>query len=479
MLSQNILVRTGNILSLNEAKTKASQNPTDELIETLKIVLRDNEGTDENPVIIQGIEDNALKDINREDVKITVKVFISSADVNLLKEAIDQEELLASLKHLWTGVEEYVKIGKLSSVGLSDVDTNVFIDLLQWANIKPNIVQISLATCCVVPPVLQTFAKENDVQLLTHNDPGQILHQEDLNGIFNAHTSLYWITRYQIHLKCRGILSSKGYLVNRKWAAYISTEKDECQGNANIRINEEMENEHLDKFHTRLHFCRRDLICTANAGKDDNGSQFFFTLGSTSELQCKHTIFGKVTGETMYNMLKFEEAPADENDEAEVYKEKTEVRMKAVRRGSDLTGTGEGGKSIYEEPFKDEFHTRLHFCRRGSIAMAEMTMIPNSTLLLVLHQNCRINIESLNDRPLYPPRFIKTIILNNPFSDIIPRIIVLESEEVKNSSKTKTTGVKDLKLLLFGEEESVILNKKFSGKGKSAYDHLTDPKLNL
>ncbi|XP_003402709.2 glutamate--cysteine ligase regulatory subunit isoform X1 [Bombus terrestris] len=241
MLSQNILVRTGNILSLNEAKAKASQNPTDELIETLKIILRNNEGTGENPIIIQGVEDNALQDINREDVKITVKVFISSPDVSLLKEAVDQvcsflninaieslviaysskespEELLESLKHLWTGVEEYVKIGKLSSVGLSDLNTNMFIDLFQWANIKPNIVQISLATCCVVPPALQTFTKENDVQLLTHNDPGQILPQEDLNRIFNANTSSYWVTRYQIHLKCRGILSSKGYLiyVNKK-----------------------------------------------------------------------------------------------------------------------------------------------------------------------------------------------------------------------------------------------------------------------
>ncbi|XP_003693778.1 glutamate--cysteine ligase regulatory subunit [Apis florea] len=236
MLSQNVLVRTGNILNLNEAKTKASQNPTDELIETLKIVLRDNESTGENPIIIEGIEDNALKDINREDVKITVKVFISSPDVNLLKEAIDQvcnslninaieslviaysgkensEDILSSLKHLWTGVEEYVKIGKLSSVGLSDVNTNEFIDLFQWANVKPNIVQISLATCCIVPPALQTFTKENDVQLLTHNDPGQILPQEDLNGIFNANTNVYWVTRYQIHLKCRGILSSKGYLI--------------------------------------------------------------------------------------------------------------------------------------------------------------------------------------------------------------------------------------------------------------------------
>ena len=32
----------------------------------------------------------------------------------------------------------------------------------------------------------------------------------------------------------------------------------------------------------------------ANAGKDDNGSQFFITLGPTNDLNKKHTIFGKV-----------------------------------------------------------------------------------------------------------------------------------------------------------------------------------------
>ncbi|XP_076641543.1 glutamate-cysteine ligase modifier subunit [Halictus rubicundus] len=231
MLSQNVLICTGNILSLNEPKTKTSQNPADELIESLKIVLQDNDG--ENAVVIKGKKDSALQGIVREEVKLTVKVFMSSPNVNLLKEAIDEvcsylntnaieslviaysgkEDLLSSLKQLWIGVEEYVGLGKLSSVGLSDVSTNLFIDFFQWANVKPNIVQITLATCCVVPPALQKFTHENDVQLLTHNDPDQILSEEELNKIINANARLHWVTRYQIHVKCRGILSSKGYLV--------------------------------------------------------------------------------------------------------------------------------------------------------------------------------------------------------------------------------------------------------------------------
>lgn len=50
----------------------------------------------------------------------------------------------------------------------------------------------------------------------------------------------------------------------------------------------------------------------ANSGKDDNGSQFFFTLAATPELQNKHTIFGKVSGNTIYNMIKLEEGSVDE-----------------------------------------------------------------------------------------------------------------------------------------------------------------------
>lgn len=121
----------------------------------------------------------------------------------------------------------------------------------------------------------------------------------------------------------------------------------------------------------------------ANAGKDDNGSQFFFTLGSTPELQNKHTIFGKVTGETIFNMLKLEEALVDE---------------------------------------------------------------VNLVLLECIRNQCNYYFSIFflfqDDRPLYPPKIIKTQILKNPFPDIVPRIVSKKNEEINDSLKTKRTGVK-------------------------------------
>ena len=52
-------------------------------------------------------------------------------------------------------------------------------------------------------------------------------------------------------------------------------------------------------------------MATANTGNDDNESQFFFTLGPTQELQNKHTIFGKVGGDTLYNLVKFNDLDID------------------------------------------------------------------------------------------------------------------------------------------------------------------------
>ena len=49
-----------------------------------------------------------------------------------------------------------------------------------------------------------------------------------------------------------------------------------------------------DEPHPELVFDKPYLLAMANAGPGTNGSQFFITLGATSWLNTKHTIFGEV-----------------------------------------------------------------------------------------------------------------------------------------------------------------------------------------
>lgn len=67
-----------------------------------------------------------------------------------------------------------------------------------------------------------------------------------------------------------------------------------------------------DEFHSRLRFTRRGLLATANTKKNENGRKFFFTLGPTPELQNKHTIFGRVKGNSIYTLVDLNECQVDE-----------------------------------------------------------------------------------------------------------------------------------------------------------------------
>lgn len=76
-----------------------------------------------------------------------------------------------------------------------------------------------------------------------------------------------------------------------------------------------------DEFHSRLRFNRRGLLGMANSGEpNDNGSQFFLTLDKTAELQGKNTMFGRVEGDTIYNLMRMGEADlAEEGGDRPLY----------------------------------------------------------------------------------------------------------------------------------------------------------------
>jgi peptidyl-prolyl cis-trans isomerase SDCCAG10 len=70
-----------------------------------------------------------------------------------------------------------------------------------------------------------------------------------------------------------------------------------------------------DEFHSRLKFNRRGLLAMANEGSEGtNGSQFFITLGATPELQGKNTLFGRVEGDTIYNVARMGEMEVGPGD---------------------------------------------------------------------------------------------------------------------------------------------------------------------
>lgn len=80
-----------------------------------------------------------------------------------------------------------------------------------------------------------------------------------------------------------------------------------------------------DEFHSRLKFNRRGLLGMANESRiDSNGSQFFFTLDKTGELNGKNTLFGRVAGDTIYNLAKIGESEVEEGSERPTYAIKIE-----------------------------------------------------------------------------------------------------------------------------------------------------------
>ncbi|KAF1473725.1 hypothetical protein FQV17_0012240, partial [Megadyptes antipodes antipodes] len=154
-----------------------------------------------------------------------------------------------------------------------------------------------------------------------------------------------------------------------------------------------------DEFHSRLRFNRRGLVAMANAGPHDNGSQFFFTLGRADELNNKHTIFGKVTGDTIYNMLRLAEVEVDKEE-----------------------------------------------------------------------------------RPLSPHKIRSSEVLFNPFDDIVPRPNrkLKKDKPEEEPKKSKVKGTKNFNLLSFGEEaeeeeeEVNRVSQSMKGKSKSSHDLLKD-----
>ncbi|KKZ65408.1 hypothetical protein EMCG_08742 [[Emmonsia] crescens] len=76
-----------------------------------------------------------------------------------------------------------------------------------------------------------------------------------------------------------------------------------------------------DEIHSRLRFTRRGLVGMAKAEDGTYGSQFFVTLGSGADRQLTGTctMFGRIEGDSIYNVVKIAEGDLVEGTERPVY----------------------------------------------------------------------------------------------------------------------------------------------------------------
>jgi len=134
-------------------------------------------------------------------------------------EDISSEEDVNEWVRTYRTLEGLHSAKKVSKIGLAEFGATRLSQLLPHTNVKPSVDQINVRDCCVVPKPLILYAKERNIELLTHNDCTDILPVDTLRqlvvdefGLFGTDTKLapQWVVKYTAVIRSRGVVENKG-----------------------------------------------------------------------------------------------------------------------------------------------------------------------------------------------------------------------------------------------------------------------------
>lgn len=137
----------------------------------------------------------------------------------------------AAMTQTWQAFEYLHDKGLTDQIGLSEFGTERLKRFLPTTRIKPSVDQINVKDCCVVPKSLILYAKQEKIELLTHNDCTNILPSgtlRDLLGTSNKGAGVLvgagdtsdglrgdirpqWVVKYTAVVRDRGVIENKGY----------------------------------------------------------------------------------------------------------------------------------------------------------------------------------------------------------------------------------------------------------------------------
>ncbi|XP_062515880.1 glutamate--cysteine ligase regulatory subunit-like [Corticium candelabrum] len=245
---RSLLINSGNIAKLNRFGSTSVLTPVDEVISGLSSAFQlwyssevstcNKDHADcRHPSFADTIEAS-----ERDELVVTVKLFPSDFDPEKLEEAVTTalKELNVghvdniilsfpfhskagssqeSMKALWKRLENLQKRSLVTNLGVSDLDKPELEVLYQAAEVKPYLNQINMASCCVLPKDLVSYAKDKDIKLVITGDPRALVTQQTLGEILSIESvdsgcwNPLWTIRYRSVTKYTGVIRHHGYLV--------------------------------------------------------------------------------------------------------------------------------------------------------------------------------------------------------------------------------------------------------------------------
>ncbi|MCJ1308821.1 hypothetical protein MMC25_002476 [Agyrium rufum] len=142
-----------------------------------------------------------------------------------------QAEQMDDIVGTWQSLESLHAAGIVSQIGLAEFGSERLRKLLPRVKVRPSVDQINVRDCCVVPKSLILYAKEEKIQLLTHNDCTNILPKGTVRELLGpsekgaglladpkseskglrGEVEPQWVTKYTAVVRDRGVIENKGY----------------------------------------------------------------------------------------------------------------------------------------------------------------------------------------------------------------------------------------------------------------------------
>ncbi|KAJ4409320.1 hypothetical protein N0V91_002676 [Didymella pomorum] len=149
-------------------------------------------------------------------------------------EGCDESEVppedIETMAATWKSLEKLHSEGLVSKLGIAEFGVARLQKFLEHTTIKPSVNQINVRDCCVVPKPLILYAKQQQIELLTHNDCTNILPRGTLRQILGSgddgcgvlasesnkeglkgDVAPQWVVKYTAVVKDRGVVENKGY----------------------------------------------------------------------------------------------------------------------------------------------------------------------------------------------------------------------------------------------------------------------------